>query len=236
MKPQPYNRKKRFFIEMSRSQLIFSIAAALFILSWVFILGIIVGRGYVSETISRAFNEQIQKLQQEKKALMDKYLAVEKKPDIPQEDILKPQLDFYDKLSKKGAGSYQMTSPQPTPKPSPGGEAKMDSTGKSSSTMETKKESPTESKTTKDLVGTYGEPGSFMVQIGSYREEATAQSSINRLNEKGYQALLKTKEIPEKGGKWFRVQIGPFKTKTEAEKILKKLEHDGFQAVVLENN
>ena len=68
MKPQPYNRKKRFFIELSRTQMFLSIAGALFILSWIFILGIFVGRGYVSDTITRTFTDQIQKLQEEKKA------------------------------------------------------------------------------------------------------------------------------------------------------------------------
>ena len=53
---------------MSRTQLFLSIAAVLFILSWIFILGIFVGRGYVSDTITLTLKNQIQKLQQEKKA------------------------------------------------------------------------------------------------------------------------------------------------------------------------
>jgi cell division protein FtsN len=77
---------------------------------------------------------------------------------------------------------------------------------------------------------------SVIIQIGSYREEATAQSSVTRLSDKGYQAHLRMKDIPQKGGKWFRVQIGPFKSRSEAEKTMIKLGHDGFQAVVLEKN
>ena len=44
------------------------------------------------------------------------------------------------------------------------------------------------------------------------------------------------KDIPQKGGKWYRVQIGPFQSRLEAEKALIRLEHDGFQAVVLDKN
>ncbi len=237
MKPQPYNRKKRFFFELSRPQMLFSIAGALFILSWVFILGIFVGRGYVSDTITQTFSDQIQKLQQEKKALMDKYLAQEKKGDIPSEEILKPQLDFYDKLSQKDAGNTQLTVPKPTPKPASGEEKTK--TAPKPAPVEAKKESKgpqPESKVSKGAQESSGEPGGFTVQIASYREEVTARYSVKQLQGKGYPAVLRAKEIPQKGGKWFRVQIGPLKTKEEAEKIVKKLRHDGFQAVMLGKN
>ncbi|RPH89013.1 MAG: hypothetical protein EHM75_03015, partial [Desulfobacteraceae bacterium] len=112
--PQPYNRRKRFFIEMSRTQLLISIAAVLFVLSWVFILGIIVGRGIVADTITSAMKTQIQKLQQEKKSLMDKYLGAEQGKTASSEPIMKPQLDFYDNLSKKNQEPLVMKVPQPT--------------------------------------------------------------------------------------------------------------------------
>jgi cell division protein FtsN len=236
MKPQPYNRKKRFIFELSRTQMLFSIAGALFIFSWVFILGIFVGRGYVSDTISQTFSDQIQKLQQEKKALMDKYLAQEKKGDIPSEEILKPQLDFYDKLSQKETANTPLTVPKPTPKPAPG-EEKTEAVRKPAP-VEAKEESKApqpESKISKAPQESPAEPGGFMVQIGSYREEDTAKYSVKQLHGKGYQAVIRAKDIPQKGGKWFRVQVGPFKTKEEAEKVVKKLGHDGFQSVVLEN-
>ena len=237
MKPKPYNRKKRFFIEMSRSQLFFSIAGALFVLCWIFILGIFVGRGYVSDTISRSFTDKIQKLQEEKKALMDKYLVQEKNADIPKEEILDPKLDFYDKLSKKETATTLQTAPKPTPKPFTV-EEKTGLSGKPGS-LETKKETKepaAEVKVPKMSQENNSPNGSVIIQIGSYREEATAQSSVKRLSDKGYQAHLRMKDIPQKGGKWFRVQIGPFKSRSDAEKTMIKLGHDGFQAVVLEKN
>ncbi|MCU0580087.1 MAG: hypothetical protein MUF69_11185, partial [Desulfobacterota bacterium] len=115
--PQPVNRRKRFFVELSRTQLLITIAASLFILSWVFILGIIVGRGIVADTITQAMKVQISKLQQEKKALMDKYMPSEQPPAGPQGEILKPQLDFYDQLGKKNQEHLVMTAPKPTSPP-----------------------------------------------------------------------------------------------------------------------
>ena len=214
-----------------------SIAGALFVLCWIFILGIFVGRGYVSDTITRSFTDKIQKLQEEKKALMDKYLVQGKNADIPQEEILDPKLDFYDRLSKKETATTLQTAPKPTPKPFPV-EEKTGLSGKPDSpeTKKETKETAIEVKDPKMFQENISQNGSFMIQIGSYREEATAQSSVKRLSDKGYQARLRMKDIPQKGGKWFRVQIGPMKTRPEAEKVVKKLEHDGFQAVVLENN
>jgi cell division protein FtsN len=235
MKPKPYNRKKRFFIELSRSQMFLSIAGALFILSWIFILGIFVGRGYVSDTISRTFTDKIQKLQEEKKALMDKYLVQEKEADAPPKEILNPSLEFFNKPPQKETAITRQTVPQPSPKP-PTPEVKNNWPEKPDM-VEPKNETkitPAETKIPKPQKENITESGSYIVQIGSYREEDTAQSSLKRLSEKGYQAHLKMKDIPQKGGKWYRVQIGPFKSRLEAEKAVIKLEHDGFKAVVLD--
>ncbi len=236
MKPKPYNRKKRFFFELSRSQLFFSVVGAIFILAWIFILGIFVGRGYVSDTITRTFTDKIQKLQEEKKALMDKYLGQGKQADIPPEEVLNPRLDFFNKPLQKEPLTTLQTTPRPTPKPVPQ-EAQNGLPFKPGS-VDAKiepKPLPPETKVPKALPEPPGESGSFIVQIGSYREESTAQSSIKRLMEKGFQAHITVKDIPQKGGKWYRVQIGPYKVKPEAERMVKRLEHDGFQAVVLGN-
>jgi cell division protein FtsN len=292
--PQPVNRRKRFFVELSRTQLLITIAAALFILSWVFILGIIVGRGIVADTITQAMKAQITKLQQEKKALLDKYMPSEQPAAGPQGEILKPQLDFYDQLGKKNQEHLVMTAPKPTaappadtapsatvlsppaaekatekaqgkmppasplptpaasptpaPTPSPAG-APGSAAGLASPSQAVP--APTAVKPSAPVAGkspaappaekTRKEPppsaaetaGTFNLQIGSYRTEATAQTVAQRLSSKGYHPRVSSQDIPEKGGKWFRVRIGPYKTKSEAENILKKLEQDGFQALLM---
>jgi cell division septation protein DedD len=251
MKPKPYNRNRRFLFELSRLQMLLSITGALFILTWVFILGVIVGRGYVSDTITRAFNDQIQKLQQEKKVLMEKYLAQERKPDLTQEEILKPKnLDFYDDLPQKDNGGTHLKIPQPALKPmAPPAKAEAQEKNipkepekpkeplKTAVKVTGKEPSPLpESKVSKETKEAPKKNNGFMVLVGSYRDEATAESSVKRLQEKKYQAFLRTKDIPQKGGKWFRIQMGPFASRDEAEKMVKKLEHDGFQAIPIANN
>ncbi|MEW6186907.1 MAG: SPOR domain-containing protein [Thermodesulfobacteriota bacterium] len=261
MKPKPFNRSKRYLLELSRAQLFFSIAGLLFILSWVFILGIFVGRGYVSETISKTFTEKIQQLQEEKKALTEKYLAQSQGGDQLKEDILEPKLDFYNKLSGKEAPSTLESVPKPTPPPQvPGPQSPLQGqpvtqemkTSSKTSLVETKVPTTTGPVEIKkpikaplsDPKNTQAPPlkeadtngGVFIIQLGSYRDEAVAQAGVKRLNEKGYKAQVRGKDLPQKGGKWYRIQLGPFKTRFEAERTIIKLEHDGFQGVVLGKN
>ena len=202
--PQPYNRRKRFFIEMSRTQLLISIAAVLFVLSWVFILGIIVGRGIVADTITSAMKTQIQKLQQEKKSLMDKYLGAEQGKTASSEQILKPQLDFYDNLSKKNQEPLVMKVPQPTLPPTTTAPPETKAPAEAPKAPETKPPSPRPAETAGSQApalhplekkieaeaaqnGPLGrlQTGDFVLQLGAYREEATAQTVIQRLSGKG---------------------------------------------------
>ena len=261
--PQPYNRRKRFFIEMSRTQLLISIAAVLFVLSWVFILGIIVGRGIVADTITSAMKTQVQKLQQEKKSLMDKYLGAEQGKTASSDQILKPQLDFYDNLSKNNQEPLVMKVPQPTLPPTTAAPQETKSPAEFSKTLEAKAPASRTGETAGSLAPTPGSPekkmseplkaaapkpaeplmaksaaaqtGEFVLQLGAYREEATAQTVIQRLSGKGYQAQVLAKDLPAKGGKWYRVRIGLFKSREEAEKMAKRLEHDGFQSIIVGN-
>ena len=248
--PQPYNRRKRFFIEMSRTQLLISIAAVLFVLSWVFILGIIVGRGIVADTITSAMKTQIQKLQQEKKSLMDKYLGADQGKTASSEQILKPQLDFYDNLSKNTQEPLVMKVPQPTLPPTTTAPLETKAPSEAPKALETKPPSPRPAETAKSqapalppLEKKITEPskaaavqiGDFLLQLGAYREEATAQTVIQRLSGKGYQAQVLAKDLPNKGGKWYRVRIGSFKNREEAEKMAKRLEQDGFQSIIVGN-
>lgn len=260
--PQPYNRRKRFFIEMSRFQLLISIAAVLFVLSWVFILGIIVGRGIVADTITSAMKTQIQKLQQEKKAIVDKYLGADQDKTASSGPILKPQLDFYDNLSKKTQEPLVMKVPQPTLPPEtkapaatafPPETAPLPATKAPPAAPRALEPKPPAPKPAEPVVGKapahppagkqISEPpkaataqtGDFALQLGAYREEATAQTVMQRLSGKGYQAQVIAKDLPAKGGQWYRVRIGPFKNREETEKMAQRLEHDGFQSIIVGN-
>jgi cell division protein FtsN len=241
MMPQPINRKRRFHFELSRTQMIFGLGAGLFILTWVFILGIIVGRGIVSDTISKAFQEKITKLQAEKNELMKQVGISDPTASQGQEEILRPNLDFYDQLAKKeGTGTsgpsaqIPVAAPPPPPQPAPAEPAQVETAPKAPEKPKAEKKEPVPEKALKkEAKAVPAEEGHFVWQIGAYREEAVALSSLERLKEKGYPARLNVKDIPQKGGKFYRVQVGPFKSKAEAEKMQTRLSQDGFQGILI---
>ena len=209
---------------------------------------------------------------------MDKYLGTEPGKTTSSEQILKPQLDFYDNLPKKNQEPLVMKVPQPTlpstttapsetkapaeapkvPESKPPSPRPAETAGSQAPTLhplEKKMSEPpkaAEPKTAEPVVGKapalpekkITEPskaaavqiGDFLLQLGAYREEATAQTVIQRLSGKGYQAQIMAKDLPAKGGKpRYRVRIGPFKTREETEKMAKRLEHDGFQSIIIGN-
>ena len=92
---------------------------------------------------------------------------------------------------------------------------------------------PAEKKNTEPPKAAAVQTGDFVLQLGAYREEATAQTIIQGLSGKGYQAQVLAKDLPAKGGKWYRIRIGPFKYREEAEKMAKRLERDGFQSIII---
>ena len=65
----------------------------------------------------------------------------------------------------------------------------------------------------------------FTIQIASFKTKDAAQTSLNKVLEKGYQGFILSKNLGEKGT-WHRVYVGIFKTKPEAEQVLTKLKQD----------
>lgn len=259
MKPKPYNRSKRYLLELSRSQLLIGLVGLLLILCVVFVLGIFVGQGYVSETITRAFTEKIQKLEQEKKEWMEKYLAMPQTSGHAKEEVVEPRLDFYRELPGKGTAPHEEFIPKPTP-PSPSGSAADkippvqtpgESLGREKASTQPlppasakaeavpKKGRPDPKIETKETktpqVKQEAGPTALVVQVGAYRDESAARALAKRLTAKGYPVRVQGKDLPEKGGKWYRVQIGPYPNRFEAERTVIRLDHDGFRGVVVEN-
>jgi cell division septation protein DedD len=60
------------------------------------------------------------------------------------------------------------------------------------------------------------EPGSYSLQVDSFRDRREASLLVSKLQKAGHVAFLVTVDNPERGGQWFRVRVGPFATKAEA--------------------
>ena len=62
----------------------------------------------------------------------------------------------------------------------------------------------------------------FTIQVASFQDKARAEIVANGLKQKGYQPVISSKELPDKGT-WYRVFIGDFDTEEEAKSLLEKL-------------
>jgi cell division septation protein DedD len=70
--------------------------------------------------------------------------------------------------------------------------------------------------------------GAFALQVGAFKDRATAESMVGRLKGKGFAAYLVT---PQEG--LFNVRVGTFATRAEAEKVQEQLRGQKFDPFVV---
>ena len=70
--------------------------------------------------------------------------------------------------------------------------------------------------------------GAFALQVGAFKDRATAESMVGRLKGKGFSAYLVT---PQEG--LFNVRVGTFATRAEAEKAQEQLRGQKFDPFVV---
>jgi N-acetylmuramoyl-L-alanine amidase len=73
-----------------------------------------------------------------------------------------------------------------------------------------------------------GGAGSFSLQVGAFKDRATAESMVGRLKGKGFAAFLVT---PQEG--LFNVRVGSFATRADAEKTQEQLRAQKFDPFVV---
>ena len=77
-------------------------------------------------------------------------------------------------------------------------------------------------------------PGGWILQVGSFSQQANALSLRDRLKKSGYQASVK--DVKAAGGTIHRVLVGPVSDRAAAEKLRNKLvSEQKLTAMVLEN-
>lgn len=73
----------------------------------------------------------------------------------------------------------------------------------------------------------------YYLQIGAFQNEQDADNMKAKLALQGFEALVQTAAIPEKGT-WHRVRIGPFSTAEQTNKTKEDLSNNGFKAETVE--
>ena len=201
------------------------IGLSLFACVWMFVLGILVGRG----TAPVQFD--IDKLQKELAALKEAVVKKERlRFKIDSEPVRrKTDMDFYENLTKtkgnaRGHDNQLAVASKQDRKP----------LLKEADTGRKKKASPAK-------VGTAGAATSspridseqqLTIQVASLRDPKIADRMVVRLKDKWYPAYRTVAEVPGKGT-WYRVRIGSFKRKADAKETLERLKKDNIHAVLL---
>jgi DedD protein len=229
------SKKAKYQIELSSTSLVFWVVCTVFFMGWIFVLGVLVGRGFLpgANTAIADLKAQVAKLQE----MVGRTKRVDQKSQ-PKEDI-DSKLGFYDKLESKKEDKkkpFPELPPEP-PKSEKAGrpsditlaEVKADIAKKEPSTSKpemaksagpekkVKEAVPDPAKPAEKVSG----PSPYAIQVAALDDRAKAQEMVRKLSAGGVEAYLQ--ETVVKGRTFYRVRCGKFSTKEEASVYGKKL-------------
>lgn len=221
------SKKTKYQIELSSSSLVFWGVCIVFFMGWIFVLGVLVGRGFLPGANSAIadLKTQVTKLQE----MVARNKRVDQKSQA-KEDI-DSKLGFYDKLESKKEDKrkpFAELPPEPSksektarPSAAPLADGKADVAKKDSLA---KKQDTATSAGSEKKVGAEEKvsgPFRYVIQIAALDERARAEDMVRKLSERGVEAYLQ--EAVVKGKTFYRVRCGKFVTKEEASAYAQKL-------------
>ena len=219
--------KKKFSLQFVPKGPLTWIFLIIFVSAWMFVLGVLVGRGTAPVTID------IKKLQKELVALKKAFIKKEQELFKIDSDVVrnKTNFGFYEALkkSKKYNSGADISDKQETKNLS------------QNKTVEVKKKViydkakvnrvKQENQATRLTQKTETDK-KYTIQVASFKDSRDADEIVAKLKKKGYPAYRISSNIPEKGT-WHRVRIGSFKDKAEAGSTLDKLKKEKFKAFLV---
>jgi len=222
------SRKNKYQIELSSMSLVFWVVCIVFFMGWIFVLGVLVGRGFLpgANTAIADLKAQVVKLQE----VVARNKRTDQKPQA--KEGIDSKLGFYDKLESKKEDKRKPFTELPLEPPKNGktvrpaettlAEVKADIAKKEPSTKKQDaaknagadkkgKDAALESVKTADKAS-----GSirYVIQIAALDEKTKAEEMVRKLSERGVEAYLQ--EAVVKGKTFYRVRCGKFVTKEEA--------------------
>lgn len=214
-KPAENDRRKRFRLEFGPGQLALFSFTFFVVLAWMFVFGILVGRGLpVVESADTSLRAQLMR-----------FIGLGEKAPGPQQEAAKtwedPQkmvasLDYYESLTKPGAAGANKppvkvaippAQPKTTPpRPAPPPKEKM--------TRPELPEAASSDTAQESRVADSAAPR-FTLLAASLKDAANAERFFKKLQAKGYSPRIETVELAE-SGRWTRVMVGSFDSREEA--------------------
>ena len=198
--PSSKGNSGKYHLEMSSLSLFFWGFCLCFLLAWVFVLGVLVGRGFLPSAVSTIsdLKSQISRLQ----GIVPH--GKTSSPD-PQKIEKDPKLAFYEKLSSKKE-EVKKKGPKEEKAAKPENSVKAVTEPKDKAAQPTAK--PVE-KSSEEAGGIQ-----YTVQLASLEDRGKAEGMVNRLKTGGFDAYFY--EVKIKGKTFYRIRSGKFKSKEEA--------------------
>lgn len=184
--------------------------------AWMFVLGILVGRG----TAPVQFD--IEKLQKELASLKEAVIKKEELRFKIDPDTAGPKTDmgFYEEL--KASEQPQ----KPLPKAADSIKENKNVSNRAGA-EESSRNVPV------PALSPAAEPEKkYTIQVASLRDPEVADRMVAGLKDKRYPAYRAAAEVPG-NGVWYRIRIGSFKNRTEAQSTMERLKKDKINAILL---
>ncbi|MGD2186409.1 MAG: SPOR domain-containing protein [Desulfobacterales bacterium] len=243
---------KKPFIVITRRKIAGWLFLIFFLCAWMFVLGVLVGRGtaplkfdiaalekkIVAPKRDDLVKQKKKPAQKEAAAIKDKteldfYEALEEnkvdtkvpalqKPKTVERKIEKPVEKAGSQKSQKTTSPKRAAAKTDSPKAKP---------QKSKPTDASQKKKPTSEKGAA-VQKTHAAGPIYTIQAASVKNPKDADKLVQKLKKRGYPAYRAIGKIPEKGI-WFRVRIGKFKSKSEAIRMLNTLKKDGYKPILV---
>jgi cell division protein FtsN len=210
-------KKKKTPPSSSKKGHVLWIGLTLFISAWMFLLGVIVGRGtspvhFDIERLKKDFAELKKTVQKEKKRF---------KIDTRASNQI-PNLEFYEKLkeSEDNVKAHQLLGK-----------------GKPEQKPRIIIEKPSVEKTQEPEIivpqkTVDSENAKFTIQVAAHKDQKFADTMVEQLKKKGYRSYRSRIETSEQEV-WYRVRVGYFKNREEPQNILLRLKADGFTDAII---
>ena len=225
-KSSPKKKVKKYTVGLTMTHIILMSMAFLFVLLWIFTLGIIVSRGLFNDAMNSLATVKEKEITTIEEKETKNEVVIPQKPVLP---IKEEELTFYKELTQKKEIAMEKTLLNATlnekkakpEKPSPKPEKL--SKGKGVSTTKEKV------KRIRESILNYN------VQVAALKNKGDSKRMVKKLTSRGYPAYYYQTLI--NGELYYRIRCGPFSTLTEAKKYAKRLsDNEGFQPFIIHPN
>jgi cell division septation protein DedD len=216
---------KKPFIVLSRRKIAGWFLLIFFLCAWMFILGILVGRGTAPVKFDiAAIEKKLEALKKDNGGDQGKERA--QKESVTVKD--KTKLEFYEALKENKVDTNVPALQKPKVV-----ERKIEKPADKTVSKKAQKKKPTKEKGKDAAVARTNAAGPiYTIQAASVKDPKDADQLVQKLKKRGYPAYRVIGKIPGKGI-WFRVRIGTYKSKSEALGVMSKLKKDGLKPILV---